>query len=81
MIKLVPVEVKSHSGYKSDEYPLSFELDFTEYSINEITDRWYQGESDPQFPASNYFRVKTASGDEYILKHEVKKDKWFLVGK
>jgi hypothetical protein len=78
MIKLIPLEVKTYSGYKADEYPLSFMLDDDEYKIAEVTDRWYQGDNNPEYPVSHYFKVKTGEGSECLLKHELDKDLWYL---
>ncbi|MGE5406671.1 MAG: hypothetical protein ACM3NR_03075 [Methanosarcina sp.] len=76
-MKLVQISVKSHSGYKADEYPLSFIHRDKEYMISEIADRWYQADSNPEFPESGYFKVVTPDGT-FIMKHEVKSDNWYL---
>jgi hypothetical protein len=78
MIELIPIEVECHSGYKADEYPKCFYWDNKRCKIQEIIDRWYQGESDPKLPISNYFKVKTDLGESYIIKHDIERDKWFL---
>ena len=78
MIDLIPIKVESYSGYKADEYPICFYLDNMRYEILEITDRWYQGYTNPAEPASDYFKVKTANGDLFIIKHDIQKDVWLL---
>jgi len=78
MTDLIPIKVESYSGYKADEYPKCFYLDDQKNEIVNIVDRWYQGYSDPHVPASDYFKVKTESGDQYLLKHDLEKDGWFL---
>jgi hypothetical protein len=78
MIRFIPIEVECYSGYKADEYPKYFYLDDKKFEIKEITDRWYQGKSDPEFPVSNYFKTKTESGEIFIIKHDLEQDKWFL---
>ena len=78
MMQFIPIEVECYSGYKADEYPECFIRDNIRFKISHITDRWYQGESTPEFPASDYFKVETTSGDLYIIKHDLKSDKWFL---
>ncbi len=78
MTNLIPVHVECHSGYKADEYPKSFLHDDTCYEITGITDRWYQGDTNPEFPVSDYFRVETTDGKQFILKHEIRKDIWYL---
>lgn len=75
---LFPVKVECHSGYKADEYPKSFILDNYRFDIAEIIDRWYQGESSPDFPPAHYFKVRTTDNKTYILKQETKTDRWFL---
>ena len=78
MITLVPISVECHSGYKADEYPKCFHRDSVRFEITEILDRWYQGDANPEFPVSDYFKVKTIDGKVLILKHEVKTDKWYI---
>jgi hypothetical protein len=75
----IPITVETYSGYKTDEGPRSFYLESIPFGIEEIMDRWYQVDADPTWPASNYYKVKTAGGAQYILKHEIEKDVWFLV--
>lgn len=78
MINLIPIKVSCHSGYKADEYPKSFDLDEKVFIIEDIKDRWYQGANNPEWPVSNYFKVVVSDQKEYILKHDLEKDKWYL---
>lgn len=78
MIKLIPIKAECHAGFKADEYPKSYYLNNEKLEIKEITDRWYQYESNPEFPVSNYFKVITTLDQEYIIKHEIQVDKWYL---
>lgn len=78
MITLVPAEVYCYSGYKADESPKSFSIKDRMFVIKEISDRWYQGETNPEVPASDYFKVITIEDEQYILKHEIKNDRWYL---
>ncbi|MDP4224101.1 MAG: cytoplasmic protein [Bacteroidota bacterium] len=80
MSDLIPVLVECHSGYKADEYPRCFYLGDVRYEITEITDRWFQSDRYPEWPESDYFKVKTKSGGQYIIKHELKSDLWYIVG-
>ena len=79
MINLVSITVECHSGFKADEYPKCFYRDGVRFEITEILDRWYQGDSNPEFPVSNYFKVKTSAGEQYFLKHDLQRDKWYMV--
>ena len=76
--ELIPIEAECYSGYKADEYPKCFYLNNEKFEIQLITDRWYQGESNPEWPVSNYYKVDTTSGKQYIIKHDLKNDKWYL---
>ena len=75
----VPIHVRSHSGYRAEEYPLSFVLESREYEIEEIIDRWYQGKRDPESPAADYFRVKLETGEEAIIQYDREMQRWFFV--
>lgn len=75
----IPIEVKCRSGYKADEYPVMFYWDGVRFEIEEIIDRWYQGENNPEFPAANYYKVRTTNFKNFLLKHELKADRWFLL--
>ena len=78
MIEFIPIMVECHSGYKADEYPKCFYWDNKRFEIQEISDRWYQGDINPELPVSNYFKILTDSGEIFIIKHDIEKDKWFL---
>jgi hypothetical protein len=78
-MQFIAIEVECYSGYKADEYPKCFIRDNIRFEIRQITDRWYQGESTPEFPASDYFKVETTSGKLYIIKHDLKSYSWYLI--
>ena len=78
MKEQIPVKVECHSGYKADEYPVCFYWKGEQFMIQEIIDRWYQGDRNPEWPVANYFKVLTAQGDQYILKHEPETGAWYL---
>lgn len=78
MVELIPIKVECYSGYKADEFPKCFYWNNGRFEIEEITDRWYQGETNPEWPVSNYFKVGTSFGMKYILKHDLESDGWYL---
>ncbi len=78
MIKLIPIKVECHSGYKADEYPKCFIWNNARFEISQIIDRWYQGDINPAYPVSNYFKVDTISGEQYIIKHDLEYERWYL---
>ena len=73
------IEVECHSGYKADEYPKCFYWYDKKYEIKEISDRWYQGDLNPEFPPANYYKVLTTCDKQFIIKHEIESDRWYLV--
>ena len=77
-MKLIPIEVECHSGYKADEYSKYFSRDNDRFEIRQVTDRWYQGETNSEYPVSNYFKVETTSGERYIIKYDLESDSWYL---
>ena len=78
MIKLIRIKVECHSGFKANEYPKCLNLDNNKLEVLEITDRWFQGDRDPEYPVSNYFKVKTTDGKQCIIKHDLESDSWYL---
>jgi len=77
-MEMTEIGVECYSGYQADEYPKSFYIGETRHEITTITDRWYQGDTDPGFPVSNYFRVITTCGSKFLIRHDLQSDKWYL---
>lgn len=80
-MKFIPISVNCYSGYKADEYPKTFTFENIKYEIKEIIDRWYQGDLNPEYPVTNYFRVETTCGKIFILKHDLEGDGWYMCQK
>lgn len=78
MIKQINIKVECYSGFRADEYPKFIQMDNNRLEIYEITDRWYQGSNSPEIPVSNYFKVETTCGQQFIIKHELDNDEWYL---
>lgn len=78
-MKRIPIKVECRSGYKADEYPVCFYWANIKFEIAEISDRWYQVFEIKDSPVADYFKVRTAEATEFIIKHELKDDQWFLV--
>lgn len=78
-MNLIPIKVECHSGYKADEYPKCFYWKDEKFEIKEISDRWYQGDLNPESPVANYFKVNTIHDRQYVIKHEVESDRWYLI--
>ena len=78
MYELIHIRTECYSGYKADETPHCFMWQGTKYEVKEVLDRWYQWDAGQKHPVSDYFKVVTETGGQYILKHDLGNDKWFL---
>jgi hypothetical protein len=78
MMKLINIKVEYYSGFKADEYPKYFYWENNRFEIYAIADRWYQGANNPELPVSNYFKVETTCGQQFIIKHDHESDEWYL---
>jgi hypothetical protein len=77
-MQLTPIQVESYAGHKADETPRRFLIGGQWMEVVEVIDRWYQIESQPEWPRANYFKVRATDGRDYLLKHDQETDEWFL---
>jgi len=78
-MKIAPIQVESYSGFKADEYPKSFYWHDIKFDVKEISDRWYQGDCNVDLPVVHYFKIRTTTDMQCIIKHDIEVDKWYLV--
>ncbi len=76
----IPIQVQCYAGYKADETPKRFLCESTHVEVEEVLDRWFQGNRDPEWPIADYFKVLGSDGNEHLLKHDREYDEWFLTG-
>ena len=77
-MKLIPIKVECYAGAKADETPRRFFWEERLVEVGEVLDRWFQVESQPEWPRADYFKVRGADGSEYLLKHDLESDEWYL---
>jgi hypothetical protein len=77
-VQLIPIKVQCYAGFKADETPCSFILETRTVEVEEVIDRWYQVESLPEWLRADYFKVRGKDQHEYLLKHDLESDEWFL---
>ncbi len=77
-MKLIPIQVECYAGTKADEMPRRFVREEQPVAVEEVLDRWHQVESQPEWPRADYFKVRGADGHEYLMKHDLEADEWFL---
>ena len=63
---------------KRMKLPRRFNLEGQTIEVGEVLDRWYQVESKPEWPRADYFKVRAVNEREYLLKHDLEADEWFL---
>ena len=80
-MRLTPIEVECYAGAKADPAPAGprrFSLEGQMIDVGDVLDRWYQVESKPEWPRADYFKVRAVDEREYLLKHDLEADEWFL---
>ncbi len=75
-MKTYPIQVKTYSGYKADERPLTFKYKGTQHTIREVINQ--VREEIAGNGLQNKFTVKTEEGKVYTLFHKEINDQWFL---
>jgi hypothetical protein len=73
------IKVECYSGYKVNERPVAFVFEGKRWHIVDIIDRWYEGEIEPGRPAMDYFKVRTAVGNVFLLRYNSLFDAWAVL--
>ena len=74
----MPITVECYAGAKADEAPRRFLRNQQPIEVEEVVDRWHQIESKPEWPRADYFKVRGSDQREYLLKHDLESDEWYL---
>src|SRR4051812_46081030 len=77
-MQLISVQVECYAGAKADETPRRCIVEGYTVEVAEVLDRWYQVESLPEWPRAHYFKVRGVDQREYLLKHDLESDEWYL---
>lgn len=77
-MQLTLITVECYAGAKADEAPRRFLWNEQRIEVTEILDQWYQVESRPEWPRADYFKVRGSDLREYLLKHDLESDDWYL---
>ncbi len=72
------IQVEAYSGYKGEETPRAFLYLEKRHEISEVLDRWYEGSRDPAALRHDYFRVKTAEGEIFLIRYTPRFQSWTL---
>jgi hypothetical protein len=63
------IEVSTRDQYKGAQEPVSFVWRGEERHIAQVVDRWYEGQIDSTRMPMLYFRVKTRSGEIFLIRY------------
>jgi hypothetical protein len=72
------IQVECYSGFKANERPVAFTCRGERREIREIVDRWYEGSAQSGRPSIDYFKVKDAGGNVYLMRYQPDIDKWSM---
>lgn len=68
---LFAIRVVCDSGCCGEQTPRRFYIEERPIEVAQVLDRWLA-------PDHRYFKVRCPAGDRYILRHEVRTDRWEL---
>jgi len=63
------IKVSTRDQYKGAQEPVFFVWRGKEHHIEQIVDRWYEGRIDSTRMPMLYFRVKTRSGEVFLIRY------------
>ena len=63
------IEVSTRDEYKGAQEPVSFIWRGKEHRVEQVPDRWYEGSIDSARLPMLYFRVKTATGEVFLIRY------------
>jgi hypothetical protein len=63
------IQVFTRDEYKGAQEPLSFVWRGQKRQIAQVVDRWYEGRMDSTVMPLLYFRVKTLTGEIFLIRY------------
>jgi hypothetical protein len=78
-MKFENIEVSTRDEYKGAQEPLSFVWRGEQRHIAQIVDRWYEGGVDSTRMVLLYFRVKTVTGEIFLIRYHEFFRAWSIV--
>ncbi len=76
---LTAIHVEAAADEEATSIPQRLQVAGRWVEVGEILDRWYQGVGNPEWPPADYFKVICYDFKEYLLKHDLEADDWFLI--
>jgi hypothetical protein len=63
------IKVSTRDQYKGAQEPVSFVWRGKKRHVEQVVDRWYEGRIDSTRMPMLYFRVKTRSGEIFLIRY------------
>lgn len=63
------IQVSCYAGHQGEETPRQFRIGARRVQVEEVLDRWLS-------PGERYFKVRGADACIYILRNDVRADRW-----
>jgi len=65
------ITVECYAGHRGEQTPRRFQLGERTFEVERLVDQWLA-------PEHRYFKVRTAAGEQCILRHDVTSGEWEL---
>jgi len=73
------IEVITRDEYREAQEPVCFSWRGEQHYVEQVVDRWYEGGIDPTRMPMLYFRVKTRSGEIFLIRYHEFFRAWSIV--
>jgi hypothetical protein len=70
------IEVETRDEYRGAQEPIRFTWRGQRFKVDSILDRWYEGYQDAGRVPLRYYRVRTESGEVFLLRYHELFDAW-----
>ena len=74
----IQTEVQCYASHKADESPRRFWADNQWVEVDGLLESWVQAPRNSRRPRAEYFKVQANDGRNYLLRHDLRADEWFI---
>jgi hypothetical protein len=69
--RLLAIRVECYAGHRGEQTPRTLILGDRRIAVAEVLDAWLA-------PEYRYFKLRSADGDTYLVRHDARSDIWEL---
>jgi hypothetical protein len=77
-MKYAHTKVRTVDSNSAPGWPRTIEVAGSMVDVSEILDHWVSAAKDPSFYPNEYYKVRVANGDVYILMYNTLFNSWWL---